>query len=163
MYNIDFSKLISDLLPAFLRKNRMIAWLEVLLTPLQTLYNAFLSYRSSTAYSINFTGQVLSLEYLLNDTFFGNGTYKLIYITDGERREPVYVFQQLENIPAYFHNVGEVYDPVYLYNSDEPTGYDFVVWVPGAFNFPPDKPLEYLIGLVNKHKAAGFQFEIKYY
>lgn len=163
MYNIDFEKLISDLLPAFLRKNRMLAWLQVLLTPLQNLYNAFLSYRAGTAYSINFTGQVLSLEYLLNDTYFDDGTLKLIYILDGERREPVYVFQQLENTPAYFYNEGEDYDPVYLYNSNEPTGYDFVVWVPFAFNFPPDKPLAYLIGLVNKHKAAGFQFEIQYY
>lgn len=163
MYNINFSQLISDLLPAFQRKQKMLAWLEVLLTPLQSLYNSFLTYRNTTAYSIGFSGQVLSLEYLLNDVYFDDGTVRLIYIEDGERQEPLYVFQQLENQAAYFHNDGEDYDPVYLYNSDEPTGYDFVVWVPFAFNFPPEKPLEYLISLVNKHKAAGFQFEIKYY
>lgn len=163
MYSIDWDKLISDLLPAFLRKPKMLAWLQVLLTPLQTLYNTFITYRNATAFSIGFTGQTMSLEYLLNYTYFDDGTLRLIYIEDGERREPLYVFQQSENQPAYFHNDGEDYDPVYLYNSEEPTGYDFVVWVPFAFNFPPEKPLEYLISLLNKHKAAGFQFEIKYY
>ena len=100
---------------------------------------------------------------MLNHTFFDDGTLSLIYINDGERIEPVYIHQKSENTPAWFHNTGEDYPTVYLYNSYESTGYDFVVFVPIAFNFPPDKPLEYLVALVNKHKAAGFQFEIQYY
>jgi|LSQX01.3.fsa_nt_gb hypothetical protein len=164
MYNINFDKLISDLLPPLFRLSpRMQAWLSTLLTPLQTFYNTFLSFVTAQKYSTGFTGQVLSLKYLLNDTYFGNGTYNLMRIEDSDREQPLYLYNIPENEPAYIYNKSEAVVGNYILNSSEPTGYDFTVLVPFAYNFPPDKDIEYLKALVNKHKVAGFQFNIDTY
>lgn len=164
MYNIDFSKLVADLSPPLFRRSpRMQAWLNILISPLQTFYNIFLSYITAHKYSIGFTGQVLSLKYLLNDVYFGNGTYNLMRIEDSDREQPLYLFNIPENESAYIYNKSEAVVGNYILNSSEPTGYDFTVLVPFAYNFPPDKDIEYLKALVNKHKAVGFQFNIDTY
>lgn len=159
MFNIDFNKLVNNLLPWFLRGPRLRAWLMSLIAPIISLHTAFLMYRSSTIFSVGTTGMVLSLESMLNDVFNPDTLYPRIYISDAARKDKLYLYNTAEGRPARFHNSGESFPPVYLTNIGESTGFDFTVWVPAALSFDHDQ----MFSLVAKHKAAGFQFQIKIY
>lgn len=159
MFDIDYNKLISDLLPWFHRRPVLLAWLKVLVSPVVSLYNDFIQFRETNVFSASLTGQVISLEFMLNKVFYGDGTLRHIYISDGERLLPPYVFNKEENKVLFLFNSNETHDPVYMYRIGETTGYDFIVWVPTSLVFDA----AYMRGLIEKHKAAGFQFQIKTY
>jgi len=159
MFNIDFNKLISDLLPWYHRKAIFKKWLAAMISPVVRLHGLLITYREAQLFSASTTGQVISLEFMLNKVFYGDGALRHIYISDGERLPPPYVYNREENKPKYLYNSGESHLPVYLYQQGETTGYDFIVWVPASLSFDPI----YMRSLVEKHKAAGFQFQIKTY
>lgn len=160
MYEIDFLKLINQLLPSFLRKAKMRAWLEVVLAPLQNRYNAFLSHREEVIFDVSVTGQVRSLEFMLNKIFYEDGHILKIYISDASRNPQVYLFQNTEtHEPVYLYNTNEQYDGLYVFNTYDSPGSDFTVWVPDSLLFD----LNYMRALIDRHKAAGFKYSIKYY
>ena len=111
MFKINFEYLITILLPTRLRKSKMIAWLRVLLSNIQSVYVDYIAYRELQLYDANFTGQVMYLEKKLQDTFNCPG----IYIRDGAITLPVYLSNTDEgNLPQYFGNLfvlGESYNP----------------------------------------------------
>lgn len=157
MFNIDFTKLVNNLLPWFLRGPRLRAWLMSLIAPVISLHAAFVTYRSSTIFSVGTTGMVLSLESMLNDVFNADALYPRIYISDAERKDKLYLFNTAEGRPFRFHNRFESFPPVYITVVGESTGFDFTVWVPAALTFDYDQ----MFSMVAKDKAAGFQFQIK--
>jgi len=159
MFNIDFSKLVSNLLPWFLRGPRMTAWLKAVISPIATLHQALISFRERTIFSLQHTGQTISLEDLLNKTFNPGEIYPKIYINDGERKPTVYLYNLEEGKSTRMHNLGESFPPVYLRTQNEPSGFDFTVWVHNSIPFNYD----HMFSLVAGHKAAGFQFQIKTY
>lgn len=162
MFDIDFKVLISRLLPHFLRKTTMAAWINCLLSPLTWLYDQFLSFRDEKLFEAMHNGQVFSLEFMLNYKFYNDGTLRRIYITDNEDVDSeLFIFnvnEQEEEI--YIYNAGEIpSDDIYLYNVSEGTGDGFIVWVPVALQFD----IDYMIGLITKYKLAGTTFQIKTY
>lgn len=157
MFNIDFTKLVNNLLPWFLRGPRLRAWLLSLIAPVISLHTSFVSYRSSTIFSVGTTGMVLSLESMLNDVFNADALYPRIYISDSSRKDKLYFFNSAEGRTTRLHNQGESFPHIYLTNIFEPSGFDFTVWVPAALSFDYSR----MYSLVAKHKAAGFQFQIK--
>lgn len=159
MFNFDFQKLIYNLLPSFLRSEKMQAWLNALVFPVKTLHAKFLAYRDETLFSLSHNGQVLSLEDLLNRIFNPDDIYPRIYISDGPRKAKTYLYNESENKSTRLHNLGESYPPVYLFNQQESTGFDFTVWVNNSIEFDYNR----MYSLIAKHKAAGFQFQIKTY
>jgi hypothetical protein len=163
MYNIDFAKLIKQLLPSFLRSTKLQAWLQTLLHPLYLMYVEFLSWRSKIDFRLSITGQVRSLEYMLNKTYYSDGNVKLIHISDSGRIISSYLYKAVEGQPLYIQNRDEpsagMPAQVYLFNRGEPRGYDFTVWVPSSLEFN----INHMKGLLNRHKAAGFSYEIKTY
>lgn len=156
MFNIDFTKLVNDLLPWFLSTPRMKSWLMSLAAPVITLHAIFLNYRDSTIFSVGTTGMVLSLENMLNVVYNPGALYPHIYISDAERKDKCYLYNTAEGRPFRFHNKSESFPPVYITIVGESTGFDFTVWVPAALPFDYDQ----MFSLVAKHKAAGFQFQI---
>lgn len=157
MFNLDFKKLINNLLPWFLRGPRMRAWLEVLASPVVWLHNKFIAQRDDTIFSLNHNGQVVSLEDMLNRIFNADALHPRIYISDGQRKAPVYLFNLAEGKSTRMHNLGESSPPVYMLTQTEPSGFDFIVWVHSTIVFDYAR----MASLVQKHKAAGFQFQIK--
>lgn len=157
MFNIDFTKLVNNLLPWFLRGPRLSAWLMSLTAPAISLHTAFVAFRSSTIFSVGTTGMVLSLESMLNTVFNADALYPRIYISDAERKDKLYFFNAAEGRTTRLHNQGESFPRLYLTNVYEPSGFDFTVWVPAALSFDYSR----MYSLVAKHKAAGFQFQIK--
>lgn len=123
-YKVNFKKLAVMLLPTFLRQRKMIAWLKVLVTPLQELYEDFLQKRRYDLYRLNHTGQVFSLRKVLNDEF--DNELRRIKIVDAPEMEPQYIYTEAEQQPVYLE------DPLYLYQDENYayTGVDFIVLIP---------------------------------
>lgn len=164
MFDIDFNKLISQLLPHFLRKTALMAWLNCLMAPLVWLYNQFRIFRDEMLYEVKISGQLAYLEYMLNDKFCSDGKLRTIYITDNEDQTlELFTFNSHEIEPETFiYNTGEIpSEDTYLYNIDDAgqSSVDFTVWVPAALTFDND----YMNSLVVKYKLAGTTFQLKTY
>ena len=72
MYSINWNKLVELLLPTFLRKPVIIAFLNAFKTPIERMHNEFLQKKSEWEYRLDHNGQVFSLEKVLNDAFDDN-------------------------------------------------------------------------------------------
>ena len=69
IYNINFAKLLGDLLPIDWRQPAMLQWLEILTAPLAVLHEDFLKYRKAKIYRLTHNSQVCYLQAVLNDAF----------------------------------------------------------------------------------------------
>lgn len=85
-YNVDVYKLGAYLLPPFLRKKRIYAFLCVFLYPFYWLSKMFKVYRKTSLQKLNVNGQVAYIEKMLNDEF--EFEHRYIYITDSESLVP---------------------------------------------------------------------------
>lgn len=160
MYSIDFDKLISNLLPWFLRKPIQRAWLQALTTPLINLYTQFTAFIEKKRWEAYITGQVAVLEIMLNKEFYNDETLRKIFISDNDLDEQAYLFNTEESQdPVYLYNIGESFDPIYLSNTGERHNADFTVWVPDTLDFD----MNYMTSLIIKYKMAGPNFDIKTY
>jgi len=167
MFNIDFNNIIQLLLPPFLRKIKIIEWLKALVKPLIDLYAIFFQYRTDTLYSLSFTGQVIYLEKLLNDTY-NNGSPG-IYITDGSFILKTYLYHKSEGgAKTYLFHKSENAAKTYLFHKSEYTiTYDFVVMVPAAIysilQQNNNQGLNKMKALINLYKIAGKRYTIQSY
>ena len=156
-YTWDFTKLVTYLLPSFLRKDRQISWLKAICAPTNTLHSAFETFVTESLYAQNFTGQVISLERLLNDQF--DNTLRRIYITDGNREE-VFIFNTgagfAQNNETFFYN-GSATGEKYTFSGDSALLHDVVVNVPTGLVYDSIK----LNALVRKYKLAGKKYIIQ--
>jgi hypothetical protein len=69
IFEINYKRLVLLLLPTFLRKETLVAFLHVETTPVVTLYNLFLTNRNNNLYRLRMNGQVCYLRRVLNDAF----------------------------------------------------------------------------------------------
>jgi len=131
-YRLSIPTLISQLLPAVLRKPGQIAWLSALLSPVGSLYSGFLSYRATTLRLLSYNGQTILLEKALNDTFDPLLRRIVVRNTVGELT-PVYLNFEYENQPApfvFFEDEPD-YQPLYLHEDVEfNSQVDFTVFAP---------------------------------
>lgn len=122
-YSIDFRKIGAMLLPTRLRANKMLSWVKVLLTPVNTLHYFFLQKRKTDLYKIGHNGQVCYLRKALNDAF--DRDLRRIVINDGNRYTQEYIYTYPESKPKYLGNIFLYDDSVF-----EDTGADFIVLIP---------------------------------
>ena len=192
MFNIIWSYLISWLLPWFLNKPKHNDWLNAILKPTKVLYADFLSFRDQTMYDLSITGQVISLEMMLNDIFNGGlnawnfnsstftydpNTPNAIYITDNPNRLIPPVLWTRAELNAPFGR-----PPLILYTRSEVNAHpalavvlysrteynqqpDFVVYVPTALaNVTTDLAfVARMKGWINTYKQAGARYAIVNY
>jgi hypothetical protein len=153
MFNIDFNKLITWLIPAPLRKEIFFAWMQVLCSPVIQLYGEFMAKRSADLYTLDHNGRVFSLEAVLNDAF--DSSDRSIYITDGFTKSRLYAYTRAEEKPLYLN------PDVPMYNRADyaDTGIDFIVWVPTAVPLSAQQLIQ-LNSLVIKYKLAGKRFKV---
>ena len=71
-YAFNHKKLGIQLLPTVLRKSNTVAYLTALLTPLQELYDQFLTDKSRLSKEARYNSQIMLFEYLLNSQFDPN-------------------------------------------------------------------------------------------
>ncbi|MEN9570897.1 MAG: hypothetical protein RL172_2128 [Bacteroidota bacterium] len=133
VFNIQLMRLAEWLIPTFLRKEVLMAFVTAIYTPLVALHNSFSNYRSAKFYQIAMNYQVCYLEAFLNDRF--DYTNRGIYIDDPDDAVPaLYLYQDAEDVPVYLYQDAEDV-PVYLYQDAEVVGavaLDFIVMVPVA-------------------------------
>jgi hypothetical protein len=108
-YQLNQQALIQSLLPSLLRQPRHLAWLEVLLSPLLTLYEQFADHMATTTRELSYNGQTMLLEKALNDRF--DPAFRRIRIINADTElEPVYlnfVSEEQNMSIVHFANEGQ--------------------------------------------------------
>lgn len=157
IYDVDFAALVRWLIPLPLRKTKIVAWLNVLASPVVYLYQDFLLFKTAKLYQLKITPQVCYLEMLLNDRF--DFTTRGIRIVDGVDMPPTYIFQDAELKPLYIRQTAEAAPPVYIYTDGESGALtdDFIIEVPAAVVFDDAE----MKSLVKVYKLAGTKFKIQ--
>jgi len=153
MFDVDFNKLITWLLPPLLRKPIYYAWMRALCAPVVSLYNTFITQRNADLYRINHDSRVFSMQAVFNDAF--DSVSRRIYITDGFNKSRIYLYTRAENEPVFLS------PSIYLYNPGDyaDTGIDFIVWVPNAITMAPTD-LVHLDSLIKQYKLASKRYAI---
>lgn len=98
-YNIDYNKLIILLLPTFLRKPKIVAFLQSAIAPVVNIHYEFLQRRLEDHYKLDHNWQVCYLEAMLNDRF--DIATRKIKIIEGDRYERKYIYTNAELKPKY--------------------------------------------------------------
>ncbi|MFH7017170.1 hypothetical protein [Flavobacterium sp. FlaQc-47] len=102
---LKWEKLLLWLIPPILRKKTHVDWLDVLLTPLHTIYGEIL-------YKMQHTGQVIYLEKVLNDTYNPTKIYNPNLSTEQKRLEElIYIDESVKPTLQYVFLHKEYYEP----------------------------------------------------
>lgn len=100
--NVDWNYLMQALTPEWWRKPRLLALLRVLISQVEGLHGVLVALRTKLLYDMQFTGQTMSLEHVLNDRF------------DAIDRG-IYIENQADLTQLYIYNKIEAQPPTYLY------------------------------------------------
>ncbi|KQO21635.1 hypothetical protein ASF10_12860 [Flavobacterium sp. Leaf82] len=102
---LKWEKLLLWLIPPILRKKTHFDWLDVLLTPLHTIYEEVL-------YKMQHTGQVIYLEKVLNETYNPTKNYNPNLSTEQKRSEElIYIDESVKPTLQYVYLHKEYYEP----------------------------------------------------
>lgn len=102
---LKWEKLLLWLVPPILRKKTHIDWLDVLLTPLYTIYE-------ETLKKMQHTGQVIYLEKILNETFNLANKYDPNYTIKEKRSQGlIYIDESIKPTLQYVYLHKEYFDP----------------------------------------------------
>ena len=156
IYNIVYTRLKLWLTPGLLTKAKLLAWLGIMVAPVQFLYQDLLRFRTQKLYELAITPQVCYLQKMLNDRY--DYVQRRIVIVDAMEQDPVYIFRTSENKPQFFYRRSEN-QPVYFFTRGESGALrnDFVIQVPAAIVFPSAE----MRSLVQTYKLAGKKFAIQ--
>jgi hypothetical protein len=148
-HNIDFEKLISNLLGTLHRKPIRIAWLKALLKPFETIHSLFLSFTNEKMEEVKYNGQTFIMEKMLQH-YFGSG----IYITNNLGS---YDGMTIGTGDDWSSGIGSGFDFTGgIGESFEPAPYDFTVHVPASIVFVESE----MEARVRKYKLFGTTFNI---
>lgn len=149
MYNLNIDKLLVLLIPTFLRKPKLVAWLRTLATPLYKLLYDFQRASQDDLCNLAHNSQVCYLRKALNDEF--DDEQRRIRIEDGKQKQRLYIYPRSANKPLYLGKV-------FLYQRGDyiDGGVDFIVVLPKDLTYDKYK----LEALVNFYKLAGKRWQI---
>jgi hypothetical protein len=144
-----------QLLPTILRKKVLVAFLDAIASPLLSLYSKFMHNRNTNNYGLGITSQVCYLEKMLNDRY--DPELRRIYITDGEFRDSIYLYRDVEQMDEYLFLPSENRDK-YLYHDSELgfAGSAFIVYIPAELV----NSMQEMGILTDSYKLAGRSFTI---
>lgn len=133
-FNINFRKLAMDWLPTFLRKPVMMAFVFMLIAPLETLYIEFLKVRKQQLIRMQHNFQKFSLQKRLNDAF--DPLERRIEIVNSLMYFGTYLYTEAEDDAQFTKTKWLFGDPNPLYLRTEAelfTEFDFIVKIPPIF------------------------------
>ncbi|RKR11587.1 hypothetical protein C8C83_3327 [Flavobacterium sp. 90] len=105
---LKWEKLLLWLIPPILRKKTHADWLNVLLSPIRSIYE-------ETLYKMQHTGQVIYLEKILNETFNPTKNYDANASIDQKRvDELIYIDESVKPTLQYVYLHKEYYEPDYF-------------------------------------------------
>ncbi|EAY26088.1 hypothetical protein [Microscilla marina] len=134
---IDWNKFVRWLVPSYLKKEqaRHLAWLQVMLTPIKTLYEHFVAFRVATQLEIAISNQTMVLEEELNRRLGLSQEVVIINQTYQRNRRYIYYLSEASSLQYYRYSLREIVEkniiPKFSYALGEFQGeYDFVVQIP---------------------------------
>ena len=149
LFKIVYHVFVRLLFPMWLQKEKMLAWLNVIITPIVRMSAKFDKQRDDNLYYLKHTPQVVHIEAVLNDRW--DEGIRRIRIVDGAFNDPTYLYQEIEDKHVYLYQ--EVEDsPVYLYQEGElyGQGAEFIIEVPYFIQFDQNEMKQ----LVNKYSLT---------
>lgn len=155
-YSVDFDKFSKLMLPVDLRKQRFMAYLSALISPLVDLQYTWSQFRKSNLYKIEHTGQICYLRGSLNDSF--DPIERRIYITDGVEQEGLYIYTEAENVDVWMHREDEN-EVLWMYTEGETiaSGVDYIIYVPQALY---NSQLPDLKAHIDFYRVGGKRYKI---
>lgn len=103
IFSVDFDKWIVQMLPTFLRRRVMFAFIRAMCAPVVELYHAFLASRSEQIFNSAYNGQVCYLRAALNDAFGVTG----FQISDGDNVTGEWLYAKKDDMPGQLLAVDE--------------------------------------------------------
>jgi hypothetical protein len=151
LFDIDPIALMRQSVPAQLRKNRLMALIEVLAVPFVFLFNLFKARRAETLYRLAHNSQVCRMEAVLNDQF--DHLFRRIRIVDAPEIDGLFLFRRDEQKPLFVYRKNEPAH-AYMYRRQETStdgGPGFIVKVPAAVAYDP----ALMRALINEYRLAS--------
>lgn len=160
-YNIDFRELVNLLTPPFLRRLKLVDFLEALLKPLEEVNFKLKLFRGQSIYKVTHNGQVVYLQAVLNDKY--DNDQRRIKIDDFPIFDPLWIYPDADENPVYIGSPA-------LYTSEEAfsaTEFDFLVFVPMEYRpFETTERENFLTqikSLINYYKLASKRYDIIFF
>jgi hypothetical protein len=128
-YKIDFNRLGILLLPTFLRKETMVAFVQIFLKSIDYTYDDWFNWRLKNIYKLEHSGQVCYLRKSLNENF--DPIQKRIWIGEGQLHDTTYIYTEGEDKITRIYTESE--NKIFWLRTEAETadtGLDFIVWVP---------------------------------
>jgi hypothetical protein len=161
IYNIDYNKPITWLIPPRLRSSILMYWVKALISPIDKLYGDFTRYRKDVLYRTSITPQVCYMEKVLNDTF--DKTQRRITITDGFEYivTLIHLDEALKPLPTYLEGTGHDEDIPIIHDDSAymDSGCDFNVNIPFSLSQTDEMRLK---SIINTYKLPSKRYKILY-
>lgn len=163
MFNLDFKRLILQLLPTFFRQPLIFGLMRAAIIPIEYVYATFSQYRAAHIYKLQHNGQVCYLRAVLNDAF--QSSYGKFDILNMEKEgDWVYAITESgskltvssaedQKVNGQYVDNGQVVPVVYSEFSLNEAQNDFIVAVP--FDLYSDNMLISIASLVNQYKLIS--------
>jgi hypothetical protein len=162
MYKITVDKFVFKRTDPDLRKPKNVAWVQNMLSPMQTVNDEFVSEIARLKDELSINSQTMVLEWALNNKWPDAGGGILIDNTP-DHKPRYYVWAQAENqgFLGYVRSKDEGYPAIaFVYSRDEyAVENDFIVKVPAALDFDEDE----MKAFINKYKLADKRYKIETY
>ena len=159
---IDYRKLVILLLPTFLRRPVLMAWLRAMVYPLQQLHDRHQSARTQRLYELRHTSQICFIKDALNNEFGITDYADGFEIDDiNAQGEWVWVFdEKVDRFDDEKHML--FYEPTWIHDTSSilPPTSAFTVLVPKHIEIDETNDAR-IRSVVNKYRLASRTFEIK--
>lgn len=171
-FNISFQYQLNNLIQWFDAFPKRMAWLRVLLSPLETMHAAFLVHREKVNREATYNCQTMVLERAMNLQYYGveqwhsnaaptaNGH---IYIQNVSNSIAVtftyYNVENQVNPTIYYDSEGQAPEFYSYYDSEYQNQYDFIVWVPVALSFDENE----MRAFIDLYVFGGIDYTIQTY
>jgi len=159
MYNINFNILSQLLLPPRLRQSHMMAWIRVLLSGIESVYNSFLLLLNAIDDRLHYNGQVAYLQKAISDKVIACS------ITDNDDHAwQIYIYNVADDSSdlVYFFNDADAGNPLFtsiwfFKTLDYQFEADYYVMIPASVNYYKIKIGE----IITQYNNAGKRYIVK--
>ena len=159
---IDYRKLAILLLPTFLRRPVLMAWLRAMVYPLQQLHDRHQSARTQRLYELHHTSQICFIKDALNNEF-GITDYAAGFEIEDINAPGKWIWVYDENVERFDDEQHMLFDePTWIHDTASilPPTSAFTVLVPKHIEIDETNDAR-IRSVVNKYRLASRTFEIK--
>lgn len=158
---IDYRKLVILLLPTFLRRPVLMAWLRAMVYPLQQLHDRHQAARTQRLYELHHTSQICFIKDALNNEF-GITDYAAGFEIEDINAPGNWIWVYDENVERFDDEQHMLFDePTWIHDTASilPPTSAFTVLVPKHIEIDETNDAR-IRSVVNKYRLASRTFEI---